>query len=462
MKMSAEEYLKSLDKKSVWVFTKQKVSNFDQIIRVTNFFESIPNRENTNIEEYFNKYHTNFGVKTNRHRTLVIPQFFGLITKTPFYKRGTPYNKEKTTAIYDKLKKINPIINKYEFDKIVTEQLLKFKIHAIIDTDNNNEDYHILPIIFIYKVLKELQLKYNITKISIDHLYTYVMTCKEYSDWEQAVEYIRLNSPISKCVKYYKSYSRIVTLIRNNINLFIINSKTIAINPKFDDYFYNNFMLKYNIDDFNEKLYRDVDYAYFLYNIQNFNINLIDEPLTSEDIIVEELTLEDIAIKNMEEDSDEEYIDKINSIDDSNINVDIAKGAHNIAPVISESKKGKKKYKRNPLLGKIAIKNAGYCCEKSADHKTFIARKTNENFVEAHHLVPMEFQQEIWDKYHINIDCVENIISLCPTCHRAFHNGTNEVKSKMIESMYEVLLPRYKSINFDITLEEIKGFYNIK
>ena len=37
MKISAEEYLKTLTEKSVWVFTKQKVSSFDEIIKVTNY-----------------------------------------------------------------------------------------------------------------------------------------------------------------------------------------------------------------------------------------------------------------------------------------------------------------------------------------------------------------------------------------------------------------------------------------
>ena len=35
--ISAEEYLKSLDEKSVWVFTKQQTSNLEQIINATNF-----------------------------------------------------------------------------------------------------------------------------------------------------------------------------------------------------------------------------------------------------------------------------------------------------------------------------------------------------------------------------------------------------------------------------------------
>ena len=60
------------------------------------------------------------------------------------------------------------------------------------------------------------------------------------------------------------------------------------------------------------------------------------------------------------------------------------------------------------------------------------------------------------------MDCVENIISLCPTCHRAFHNGTKEVRARMIENLYEKLLPRYKSIGFNISVEEINKLYDIK
>lgn len=463
--MKAEEYLKTLNKKSVWVFTKQQVSSFDEIIRETNLFDNIPDRENADIEKYFAEHHLDFGVETDRHRALVIPQFFGLITKTPFYKKGGKYNKEKTTAIYDKLKSINPLINKYEFNKIITEQVLKLKIHAIIDTKNNNEDYYILPVIFIYKVLKELQLRYNIKKVSIDHLYTYIMTCKEYNDWEQAVEFIRLDSPVSKYVSYYKDYSRIVSLIRNNTNLFKIDHESISINENFDIYFYNNFFIKFDIEEMNKILYRDVDYSYFLYNIQDFNVNLIDDPEMSANSLIEiipETEKEIIDIEESTEEKDDNYLKKVDSIDDRNVNTDVALGAHKVAPAQMDLTGKSKKYKRNPLLGKIAIQKAYYCCTCNPRHETFESEKTNKNFMEAHHLVPVKYQQEIWQKYHINVDCVENIASLCPTCHRAFHNGSRQVKSDIIENVYEKLLAGYKSIDFNISLDEIKKLYNIK
>lgn len=463
MMISAEEYLNNLDKKSVWLFTKQQVSSFDEIIKVTNFFENIPDRENTNIEQYFAEHHSEFGIGTDRHRTLVIPQFFGLITKTPFYQKGVQYNKEKPTAVYDKLKTINPNLNLYEYNKIITEQILKLKIHAIVDTANNNEDYNILPVIFIYKVLKELQIQYNINKISIDHLYTYIMTCKNYSQWQQAVEYIKNNSPVSEYVSYYKGNSRVQTVIRNNINLFIFTSKTIALNPGFDDYFYRNFMQKYDIEELNEILLRDVDYSYFLYNIQDFNINLKDEPQcetnVEENVVIQEKEI--IESEESDEEKDDNYIDKIDNINEHNVNPDVAVGASEIAPAKYSETSISRKYRRNPLLGRIAIQNAYYACENNHEHKTFKSAKTQKNFMEAHHLVPVKYQQKIWQKYNINVDCVENIVSLCPTCHRAFHNGTKEVKAQLIENIYNQIVPRYNSIGFEITLDEIKKLYKL-
>lgn len=460
--INSEEYLRRLDRKSVWVFTKQKC-DFDSAFRATNLFDDIPNKEDTNIEDYFSEHHEEYGIDTYRHRILVIPQFLGLLTKTPFYKKGGNYSKERPTVIYEKFKIATRNNNMQDYNMLKTEQMLKIKIHAIIDTADNNEDYHILPVIFMYKVLKELQLQHNIKSITLEQLYTYILTCKEYEQWEQAVFFIKNNEPTSNFVSDYKSLCRFETLVRNNINLFIFNNNTVSINPDYDDYFYEKFMLKYDLEEMNEILYRDVDYSYFLYNFQDFGINLIDAPnyVSSSVPLVEHKEI--IRTEHAEdEENDENYNDKIDNINDSNVNVDVAVGAHNVAPVNIDKQEISKKYKRNPLLGKIAIHNAYYSCEHNPNHETFISEKTKKNFMEAHHLVPVKFQKQIWRKYGINVDCVENIVSLCPTCHRAFHNGTKEVKKQIIETVYNRIIPRYRSINFNITLEEIEKLYNIK
>ncbi len=452
---TATEKLQQLQSNSVWVFTKQE-TDFDESYKSALLFSEIPDKESTNIEGYFTKNHSRYDIQTDRHRILVIPQFFGMITKTPFYERGGTYNDENPTAIFDIIKATKP--HSREYNTLKTEQILKLKIHAIIDTANNNQDYNILPVLFIYKVLRGLKEKYGITEITIDQLYTYVMTCKSYSEVDEAIEFIRLNSPISKYVGDFKSRSRVLTCIKKNTNLFNIDAQHISINPVFDDYFYNNFILKYDFEELHEQLLRAVDYSYFLYNHQKFNINLIDEPVAD----LSEIAPVVVPVSSFIEEEDETaYIEKVDSIKETNINENAGDGAHTVEPVVISKFDVGRRFRTNPLLGKIAIKKAYYSCEKDYQHETFISKKTHQKYMEAHHLIPVCFQKEVWDTYHINIDCVENLVSLCPTCHKAIHYGTKEVQRKMISELYARCAPKYKAIGLNITLEEIFKFYKV-
>lgn len=452
---TATEKLQQLKSNSVWVFTKQE-TDFDESYKSALLFSEIPDKENTNIEDYFTKNHTRYDIQTDRHRILVIPQFFGMITKTPFYERGGTYNDENPTAIFDIIKAVSP--QSKEYNTLKTEQVLKLKIHAIIDTANNNQGYNILPVLFIYKVLRGLKEKYGITKITIDQLYTYVMTCESYSEVDEAIEFIRLDSPISKYVADFKSRSRVLTCIKKNTNLFNIDSQHISINPVFDDYFYNNFILKYDFEELHEQLLRDVDYSYFLYNHQKFNINLIDEPEIAGGAVSPVV----IPVSSFIDEEDETaYIEKVDSIKETNINENAGEGAHTVEPVAVSKFDVGRRFRTNPLLGKIAIKKAYYSCEKDYQHETFISKKTQQKYMEAHHLIPVCFQKEVWDKYHINIDCVENLVSLCPTCHKAIHYGTKEVQRKMISELFTRCAPKYKAIGLNITLDEIFKFYKV-
>ena len=453
---SANEKLKELKPNSVWVFTKQE-TDFDESYKSALLFSEVPDKDNTNIEAYFADKHSRYGIQTDRHRILVIPQFFGLITKTPFYERGGTYTNENSTAVFDIIRTVAPQSKEYNILK--TEQVLKLKIHAIIDTANNNADYNVLPVLFIYKVLRGLKEQYGIMEISIDQLYTYVMTCKSYSEVEEAIEFIRIDAPISNLVDEFKSRSRVLTCIKKNINLFIIDQFHIAINPTYDDYFYNNFILKYDFEELHEQLLRDVDYSYFLYNSQNFNINLIDAP---EAVSEEKVATSIIPISAYIDGEDEtKYIEKVNSIKETNINENAGEGAYKVKPIAISKFDVGRRFRTNPLLGKIAIKKAYYSCENNYNHETFISKKNQQIYMEAHHLIPVCFQKEVWDKYHINIDCVENIVSLCPTCHKAIHYGTKEVQRNMIRELFSRCAPKYKAIGLNITIDEIYKFYRV-
>ncbi len=91
------------------------------------------------------------------------------------------------------------------------------------------------------------------------------------------------------------------------------------------------------------------------------------------------------------------------------------------------------RYTTNARLAKTVIKNSGYICEIDSNHKSFLNKNGNQ-YMEAHHLVPMSSQKEFLP---INIDREENIVSICPTCHKAIHYGNQEEKKIRLFKLYE-------------------------
>ncbi|MFH5948389.1 MrcB family domain-containing protein [Roseomonas xinghualingensis] len=76
-------------------------------------------------------------------------------------------------------------------------------------------------------------------------------------------------------------------------------------------------------------------------------------------------------------------------------------------------------HRRDPAIAFRALRMAEYNCELGPTHSTFTARRTRKNFVEAHHLVPMSEQHS----FENSLDVPENVVALCPNCHRLLHHG---------------------------------------
>ncbi|NLR64740.1 DUF3578 domain-containing protein [Chitinophaga varians] len=113
------------------------------------------------------------------------------------------------------------------------------------------------------------------------------------------------------------------------------------------------------------------------------------------------------------------------------------------------------KWQRNPSISADALLRAGYRCEVDPRHATFTSKKNKHPFVEAHHFLPMAMQ----DNYPYSIDVVENIIALCPTCHRAFHYGENDYKKELIIRFYEERKLGLQRRNIDISEEALLDIY---
>lgn len=114
------------------------------------------------------------------------------------------------------------------------------------------------------------------------------------------------------------------------------------------------------------------------------------------------------------------------------------------------------RWKRNYIIAKKAILQSGYRCEYDSTHLFFHSNITGQNYVEAHHLIPMEFQ-EIFD---YSLDVEANIVSLCPLCHKKVHHATTEEKKPILDKIYSQRKSRLASCKINIEFGNLIELYN--
>ena len=64
-------------------------------------------------------------------------------------------------------------------------------------------------------------------------------------------------------------------------------------------------------------------------------------------------------------------------------------------------------------------------------------------------------QHHKYNNFSFALDYTENIIFLCPTCHRGFHHGVTEHKKGLIEKIYDS-----RSALNNFAIEDMFSFYN--
>jgi predicted HNH restriction endonuclease len=131
--------------------------------------------------------------------------------------------------------------------------------------------------------------------------------------------------------------------------------------------------------------------------------------------------------------------------------------------VLLENQISGKKVLRNPQLAKSAIIAADYQCEVDSEHQTFL-NKHGKSYMEGHHLIPCTVKnaKEIEEQFSKNIDCKENIVSLCPICHRAIHMGNRDEKRRVLSILISKRLPILKKIGINITEEYLFKLYGVE
>ncbi|TWT13146.1 HNH endonuclease [Planomicrobium sp. CPCC 101079] len=110
---------------------------------------------------------------------------------------------------------------------------------------------------------------------------------------------------------------------------------------------------------------------------------------------------------------------------------------------------------RDPITAKRAIALAKSTCEIDHTHKFFTSSTTGANYVEAHHLIPMEYQRD----FEKSLDVEANIISLCALCHKKIHHATMAEKKPMIKDLYEERKGRLEKCGLEISSSDLLKLY---
>lgn len=125
-------------------------------------------------------------------------------------------------------------------------------------------------------------------------------------------------------------------------------------------------------------------------------------------------------------------------------------------PKLKKQSLSGRKYSTNPRLAKTALKLSDYLCELDNHHITFL-NKADNPFMEPHHFVPMAAQGDIEQ----NLDCIENIVSLCPNCHSAIHYGNDDVRYHIVKQLYGQREDTLDKAKINLSLDELlEKYYN--
>lgn len=115
----------------------------------------------------------------------------------------------------------------------------------------------------------------------------------------------------------------------------------------------------------------------------------------------------------------------------------------------------KKVWRRNPKYASGAIADANYLCEFDNQHKHFISKFNGENYVEAHHLIPMQYQ----DQFDKSLDIHANIVSICLVCHKKIHYGRFEDKKEILDKLFNSRIQRLIKGGIDIEISQLYSYY---
>ena len=121
-----------------------------------------------------------------------------------------------------------------------------------------------------------------------------------------------------------------------------------------------------------------------------------------------------------------------------------------VAPPKSLPKKLEYHWNRDRIIVEQVLQSDKYLCEVDPKHKTFIARRNDQPYLEGHHLIPLARQKE----FKVSLDVYANIIGLCPNCHRLLHFGKQTEIRDILKPIYTARADRFHNSGFTLSKDE--------
>lgn len=103
-----------------------------------------------------------------------------------------------------------------------------------------------------------------------------------------------------------------------------------------------------------------------------------------------------------------------------------------------------------------ALKIANFKCEINTGHPTFIRKKQDVPYTEAHHLVPLAYSE----LFQYSLDIEENVVSLCSNCHNEIHYGKNA--AILIKKLFDDRKELLKQAGICLSERELLSMYGVE
>ena len=82
--------------------------------------------------------------------------------------------------------------------------------------------------------------------------------------------------------------------------------------------------------------------------------------------------------------------------------------------------------------------------------------------MEPHHLIPVSNYKTYYEEYGVNLDCPQNIVCLCPNCHKLIHHGTKEKVREVLGILLDKKKSEFVEIGLEIDYEALCELYKAK